>query len=59
MAKTNMFATGDYVVYKNKTGRILRNDKDFRCWCVEFYDCIRKLHFEDLELTFIKECEQR
>lgn len=60
MAKTNMFTTGDYVTYKNKTGKILRNDKDFRCWRVEFDDCIRILHFEDLELTFItKEREQR
>lgn len=52
MAKTNMFATGNCVTYKGAVGRILRNDRDFRYWVVEFKDCTRILHYEDLDITF-------
>ena len=30
MAKTNLFTTGDTVLYKGAVGLIKRNDKDFR-----------------------------
>lgn len=52
MAKTNLFTTGDTVLYKDNVGLIKRNDKDFRYWVVEFKDCTRILHYEDLELTY-------
>ena len=55
MAKTNMFAEGNLVDWKGKTGKITRNDNDFRYWVVEFRDCTRILHYEDLELTLGKD----
>lgn len=51
MAKSNLFRTGDRVLYKGKTGQIERNDRDFRYWVVEFKDCTKILHYEDIELN--------
>jgi hypothetical protein len=55
MAKTNIFKTGDKVQYRDCIGTIKRNDSDYHYWVVEFKDCTRILHYEDLELTFLKE----
>lgn len=50
--KTNLFKEGDKVKWLDKTGKILRNDRDFRCWVVEFPGCTLTLHYRDLELIF-------
>ena len=57
MAKTNLFKPGDKAEWRGKVGTITRNDKDFRYWVVEFDDCTRILHFEDIELTYVKGTE--
>jgi hypothetical protein len=55
MAKTNMFKIGDKVEWRGEIGSIIRNDKDFRYWVVEFEDYTRILHYEDIELTFAED----
>ena len=52
MAKTNMFAQGNLVDWNGEVGKIVRNDKDYRYWVVEFPSHTKVLHYEDLEITF-------
>lgn len=55
MANTNLFKEGDAVNWNGNIGKITANDRDFRYWQVEFKDCIRIIHYEDLELHFDRE----
>lgn len=53
MAVTNMFATGDKVLWRGEVGTIKRNDNDFRYWVVEFDKYTQILHYEDLTIHYI------
>lgn len=54
MANTNMFKVGDIVEYHGNFGTIERNDKDFRKWRVRFKDGVKTIHYEKLDIAFLK-----